>query len=115
MVIRFLHRQGGAHVHVRVFLAHGLADAPGTFAGCGELTFRETEWPDVQRALVNAHDHVDLDIEVKPDEPPFMSPCHCGPDPRPIDCIADASGGRIRAGFYCRRRANAEAHTAKAD
>jgi hypothetical protein len=43
IVIRYRWKRGGAHVHVRVFIAY---DRGAVGVGAGELTFREEEWHD---------------------------------------------------------------------
>jgi hypothetical protein len=49
-VLRLYHRQLGSHTHVRVFC--GMQGF--TLASCGQLTFRNEEWEDIQRLLRNA-------------------------------------------------------------
>jgi hypothetical protein len=49
--LRVVYRTLGGHVHASVYLASGPPERPGTFALCGELTFRDDEWGGVHAAL----------------------------------------------------------------
>lgn len=48
--LRLRFKQVGGHTHVRVFCG----EQGFTLAKCGELTFRNDEWDDIQKLLRNA-------------------------------------------------------------
>lgn len=73
MILRIRYRQRGDHVHARVFTGPSLE---GTFASCGELTFRLEEWPAFvallnatpQSALVEYASHQPVRVQFKHDD-----------------------------------------------
>jgi hypothetical protein len=47
MIHRWRYRVIGGHTHVRVFCGHTVA----ALGNCGDLVYRNEEWPDFQQAL----------------------------------------------------------------
>lgn len=58
--LRLRYRQAGGHTHVRVFCG----EAGFTLAKCGDLTFRNEEWDEIQKLLRNAEIIPEADTQV---------------------------------------------------